>query len=84
MVAGILGRSKFQFDIWGQTVNIASWLESNAPVNSILVSKSFVESLKGHYEFSAHESKTFKGVGQIDACILERPTVIISALEKAA
>lgn len=37
--AGVIGRTKFSYDIWGEVVNLASRLETAAEVNSINVSK---------------------------------------------
>lgn len=38
VVAGIVGRQKYQYDIWGDTVNIASRVQSEAPVGVLCVS----------------------------------------------
>jgi class 3 adenylate cyclase len=37
VVAGIVGRMKYQYDVWGDTVNIAARMEHAAPVSSVCV-----------------------------------------------
>ena len=46
VVAGVIGRSKFSYDIWGDTVNLAARMESHGRVGSIHVSDDFVKCLQ--------------------------------------
>ena len=50
VIAGVIGYKKFAFDIWGETVNLASRLESTAEAGRIQVSESTCERLKGMYQ----------------------------------
>ena len=51
VVAGVVGQSKFQYDIWGDTVNIAARMEANSEPNKINVSENIYQQLKDHLEF---------------------------------
>jgi class 3 adenylate cyclase len=61
VVAGIVGVKKFQYDIWGDTVNTASRIESNGQVGKVNVSEATYELLKTSSEF------TFENRGKIEA-----------------
>jgi adenylate cyclase len=49
VVAGVIGAKKFAYDIWGDTVNIASRMESNSEPGKINVSETTYELIKDHY-----------------------------------
>lgn len=52
VVAGIVGVKKFQYDIWGDTVNTASRMESNGEIGMVNISKSTYDLLKDDPQFS--------------------------------
>ena len=68
VVAGIVGVKKFQYDIWGDTVNIANRMESSGEVGKVNVSQSTYELLKDRTEFTfASRGKIeVKGKGEIE------------------
>jgi adenylate cyclase len=68
VVAGIVGVKKFQYDIWGDTVNTASRMENNGQVAKVNISLSTYELLKADPDFSfTHRGKIdAKGKGEID------------------
>lgn len=51
IVAGIVGRNKFIYDVWGDTINVASALKSACPEGGILVSHEIYNRLSDLYEF---------------------------------
>ncbi len=52
IVAGIVGVKKFQYDVWGDTVNTASRMESSGEVGKVNVSESLYDLIKNESEFS--------------------------------
>jgi class 3 adenylate cyclase len=65
-VAGVVGRKKYAYDIWGSTVNIASRLESNGEPGQINVSAATYELIKDQFECSYRGKVYAKNVGDID------------------
>ena len=68
VVAGIVGVKKFQYDIWGDTVNTASRIESNGAVGKVNISQATYDLLKEDTSF-AFESRgkiEAKGKGEIE------------------
>jgi adenylate cyclase len=64
-VAGVIGTKKFIYDLWGDTVNIASRIHSEAVVNSVLVDTTTYKRLYTRYRFSAPRLITVKGKGEL-------------------
>lgn len=63
VVAGVIGKSKVFYDVWGETVNVASRLENNAGTNQILVSKDVAQQLEGAFITQQCGSKMLHGIG---------------------
>ncbi|MGH2416551.1 MAG: adenylate/guanylate cyclase domain-containing protein, partial [Microcystaceae cyanobacterium] len=51
VVAGIVGRNKFIYDVWGNTINVASEMKSACPPGAILVSQDVYSRLHDLYDF---------------------------------
>ena len=68
VVAGIVGVKKFQYDIWGDTVNTASRLESSGKVGEVNISQATFELLKNDSDFSFENRGKIevKGKGEIE------------------
>jgi class 3 adenylate cyclase/TPR repeat protein len=77
VVAGIVGVKKFQYDIWGDTVNTASRMESNGAVGKVNISQETYELIKDNPKFTfEHRGKIqAKGKGVVDMWFVERPDI---------
>ncbi|MGB0917537.1 MAG: adenylate/guanylate cyclase domain-containing protein [Flavobacteriales bacterium] len=75
VVAGIVGTKKFQYDIWGDTVNTAARMESSGEIGKVNVSQSTYELVKEHFKCEHRGKIAAKGKGQIDMYFVEDQTV---------
>ena len=73
VVAGIIGRHKFIYDVWGDTVNIASRMESSGNPDCIHVSGATVRSLAGRFELRPRGLVELKGHGHAETFFLLGP-----------
>lgn len=73
VVAGVIGTSRPAFDCWGQSVNIASRLESAAAPGAILLSEPAWFALRDHYTTEVHEHVQLKGIGKVKVYLLCAP-----------
>ena len=74
VVAGIVGVKKFQYDIWGDTVNTAARIESSGAVGQVNISQHTYELLQDNKKFTfTHRGKIqAKGKGKIDMYFVTR------------
>ena len=66
VVAGVIGRNKFIYDLWGDAVNIASRMESHGEPGAIQVSESTAALLEGQFELEARGVIEIKGKGKMN------------------
>ena len=70
VVAGVIGKSKYIYDLWGDTVNLASRMESGGIPDSIQVTRPVYEALKDKFTFESRGAIEVKGKGSVEAWVL--------------
>ncbi|TML84157.1 MAG: adenylate/guanylate cyclase domain-containing protein [Actinobacteria bacterium] len=70
VVAGVIGRAKFIYDLWGDTVNTASRMESHAAPGTIQVSEDLYQRLRDHYDLRPRGTIDVKGKGPMTTYVL--------------
>jgi adenylate cyclase len=66
IVAGVIGIRKFTYDLWGDTVNVASRMESTGMPGKVHVSASTAELIKADFELESRGSIEVKSLGQVE------------------
>jgi class 3 adenylate cyclase len=70
VVAGVIGKTKFIYDLWGDTVNLASRMESTGVPGQIQVTESVHDRLKNNFELESRGTVPVKGKGEIETWLL--------------
>jgi adenylate cyclase len=73
VVAGVIGRKRFLYDLWGDAVNTASRMESHGTPGRIQITRSTYELLADEFDCEPRGPIAVKGKGEIEAWYLIRP-----------
>ncbi len=65
VISGVVGVKKFQFDIWGDTVNIASRMETNSEIGALNISETTYKLVKDYFSFEYRGKIPVKGKGEM-------------------
>ena len=73
VIAGVIGRKKFAYDLWGDTVNTASRMESHGVGGKIQVTRDTYELIKDEFICEPRGTMTVKGKGELETWFLVGP-----------
>ncbi len=71
-VVGVIGKTRFAYDIWGGTVNIASRLEQHSPENAINISETTYNRIKEFFVCEARGDVETKYIGSVSMYTVKR------------
>lgn len=70
MVAGVIGRRKFVYDVWGDAVNVASRMESHGMGGAIQITKNTHDLIKDEFECQPRGTVNVKGKGEMEVWLV--------------
>jgi class 3 adenylate cyclase len=71
VVAGVIGKRKFSYDLWGDTVNTAARMESHGIPDAIQVTEDVYDTLRDRYSLTPRGLVQIRGKGEMTTYLLE-------------
>lgn len=71
LIAGVIGRSRYSYDMWGESVNLASRMESSGMTNRIHISDSSYKRIRDHVPCELRGEISVKGVGVVQSYLVK-------------
>jgi guanylate cyclase len=84
VVAGVIGRKRFLYDLWGDAVNTASRMESHGTPGRIQITRATHELLADEFECEPRGAVTIKGKGEMETWFLVGPHRPVSGVSRSA
>ena len=75
LVAGVIGTTKFHYDVWGDTVNVASRMESHGEPGRIHITESTYNLIKDDFVCEARGLIVVKGKGEMETWFVTSPRI---------
>lgn len=72
LIAGVVGEKKFAYDVWGDTVNLASRMESSGAPGRVHVTRSVIELVDAYVVSEARGVVSLKGKGDVQSWFIDR------------
>ena len=76
VTAGVIGRAKISYDVWGDTVNMAARLESHGMPGRIHVSLATSKAIGGEMDYSEPRAIELKGIGLVETVLIIRRSAL--------
>jgi len=72
LVSGVVGKNKFQYDVWGDAVNLAARMESSSESGKVNVSEATYMACQGEFAFEHRGKVLAKNKGKVDMYFVEK------------
>jgi PAS domain S-box-containing protein len=72
VMAGVIGKKKFAYDIWGDTVNVASRIETKGEAGKVNISETTYQHVKDYFKCTYRGKVPAKNIGEINMYFVER------------